>query len=478
MLNLNPGLREITYSITGGSIMAQGYWMPYSCARAVCATFCYHIAGALIPIFGPDFPSDCLPPQSSDFARMVIDPILVAEAARETELMRQDVIRAIEDGATTSSFHQSRIRQPHGGSQGTYQQPDIHSRPSSMHRRILPPPESLYVRHIADALEDGRPQLAPINYSAPQHDDLLLPSPVEHGRLPPLTRMPVPSSVTLPNLFRRDAHTRNRHGHVRNSHNYTTDHTHQREHQSLPSLRTGYECDIPNSTEELSRHTQPRRPHLDSPPSPRLISSDQQVRWRPKVEETQSSVPRVGSALQATLSNPGFEHRRGVADNGHQDGHFAPSYCYPSPPRRQHAHLRHSSEDEKKPHSGPVHVVVKDEVKYATALETDKKPIGPADNQGHDVHYHPLQKTPTKRRKAKVSGGVAGPSSSSSSWNATDVDAAEVLVNFSVKMQAPDTFNDGRRPDTKKPKNDPRLIASIASLLCDDEVPCNKRRKS
>ncbi|KIH91815.1 hypothetical protein SPBR_01202 [Sporothrix brasiliensis 5110] len=342
MLNLNPGLREITHSITGGSIMAQ------------------------------DFPSDCLPPQSSDFARMVIDPILVAEATRETELMRQDVIQALEDGTTTSTFHQSRIPQPHGGSQGTYQRPDIHSRPSSMHRRILPPPESLYVRHIADALEDGRPQLAPINYSAPQHDDLLLPSP--------------------------------------------------------------------------------------------------QVRWRPKVEETQSSVPRVGSALQATLSNsnPGFEHRRGVADNGHQDGgqtHFAPSYCYPSPPRRQHAHLRHSSEDEKKPHSGPMLVLVKDEVKYATALETDKKPIGPVDNQGHDAHYHPLQKTPTKRRKAKVSGGVAGPSSSSSSWNATDVDAAEVLVNFSVKMQAPDTFNDGRRPDTKKPKNDPRLIASIASLL-------------
>ncbi len=36
--------------------------MPYLCARAVCATFCSHIAPALIPIFGPHFPSMCTPP--------------------------------------------------------------------------------------------------------------------------------------------------------------------------------------------------------------------------------------------------------------------------------------------------------------------------------------------------------------------------------------------------------------------------------
>ncbi|KAK0744144.1 transcription regulator HTH, apses-type DNA-binding domain-containing protein, partial [Schizothecium vesticola] len=34
MLNQNPGLRDITHSITGGAITAQGYWMPYDCAKA------------------------------------------------------------------------------------------------------------------------------------------------------------------------------------------------------------------------------------------------------------------------------------------------------------------------------------------------------------------------------------------------------------------------------------------------------------
>ncbi|KAK2692746.1 hypothetical protein QWA68_009751 [Fusarium oxysporum] len=89
MLGLNPGLKEITHSITGGSIAAQGYWMPYTCARAVCATFCYSIAGALIPIFGPDFPSLCIHPSAPDFGRMVISQQIIIEATHEAEMARR-----------------------------------------------------------------------------------------------------------------------------------------------------------------------------------------------------------------------------------------------------------------------------------------------------------------------------------------------------------------------------------------------------
>ncbi|KAI1177477.1 hypothetical protein F4777DRAFT_587278 [Nemania sp. FL0916] len=89
MLNSNPGLKEITHSITGGSIMAQGYWMPYQCARAVCATFCHNIAGALIPIFGPDFPALCIQVDSPEYSRMVIDPSIVIRSTREAEYYRR-----------------------------------------------------------------------------------------------------------------------------------------------------------------------------------------------------------------------------------------------------------------------------------------------------------------------------------------------------------------------------------------------------
>ncbi|KAM0344276.1 hypothetical protein ACHAPU_007633 [Fusarium lateritium] len=117
MLGLNPGLKEITHSITGGSIVAQGYWMPYQCARAICATFCYPIAGALIPIFGPTFPSTCIPPNSPDFGRMIIDPRLISDATRQAELTRR-----MHATTGASSFHSAtsfpREDRPHP--QGTY----------------------------------------------------------------------------------------------------------------------------------------------------------------------------------------------------------------------------------------------------------------------------------------------------------------------------------------------------------------------
>jgi hypothetical protein len=62
--------------------------MPFACAKAVCATFCHHIAGALIPIFGPQFPAECVHPDAPDHGRMSIDPAIVAQSTREAERFR------------------------------------------------------------------------------------------------------------------------------------------------------------------------------------------------------------------------------------------------------------------------------------------------------------------------------------------------------------------------------------------------------
>ncbi|KAH8689413.1 transcription regulator HTH, apses-type DNA-binding domain-containing protein, partial [Talaromyces proteolyticus] len=83
MLNANPGLRDICHSITGGALAAQGYWMPFEAAKAVSATFCWNIRHALTPLFGKEFPSLCIPPDSPQFGKMVIDPDIVR---RSTEL--------------------------------------------------------------------------------------------------------------------------------------------------------------------------------------------------------------------------------------------------------------------------------------------------------------------------------------------------------------------------------------------------------
>ncbi|KAI9706125.1 MAG: hypothetical protein M1836_005531 [Candelina mexicana] len=106
MLNANPGLRDICHSITGGALAAQGYWMPYACALAIAATFCHSIRHALTPLFGPSFPALCIPPDSPQFGRMVIDRSIVEsctdEAHRfkllEMEIERCDSIKMYEGG--------------------------------------------------------------------------------------------------------------------------------------------------------------------------------------------------------------------------------------------------------------------------------------------------------------------------------------------------------------------------------------------
>lgn len=77
--------------------------MPYQCAKAVCATFCHHIAGALIPIFGPDFPAQCIPPNAPDYGRMVIEPAIIVQSNREAELFRRMHTNTVTSASRTSS---------------------------------------------------------------------------------------------------------------------------------------------------------------------------------------------------------------------------------------------------------------------------------------------------------------------------------------------------------------------------------------
>ncbi|KAH7396641.1 hypothetical protein DE146DRAFT_614441 [Phaeosphaeria sp. MPI-PUGE-AT-0046c] len=89
-LNQNPGMKDISYSITGGALVCQGYWMPYQAARAIAATFCYSIRWALTPVFGYDFPSMCLSPKNPGYAKFLIDPAIVRQCTAETDRFRRE----------------------------------------------------------------------------------------------------------------------------------------------------------------------------------------------------------------------------------------------------------------------------------------------------------------------------------------------------------------------------------------------------
>lgn len=100
--------------------------MPFECARAVCATFCYPIAGALIPLFGPAFPSECIPPNTQHYARMIIDPAIIQQSKREAESFR----RRYGDMTSPPTPSLSGGTGTHGDYRGTsalgYRHPDRH----------------------------------------------------------------------------------------------------------------------------------------------------------------------------------------------------------------------------------------------------------------------------------------------------------------------------------------------------------------
>jgi hypothetical protein len=62
--------------------------MPYEAAKAIAATFCWSIRYALTPVFGRDFPSTCIPPNSDRFGDMVIDAAITRRCAEEAKEYR------------------------------------------------------------------------------------------------------------------------------------------------------------------------------------------------------------------------------------------------------------------------------------------------------------------------------------------------------------------------------------------------------
>jgi hypothetical protein len=60
--------------------------MPFECAKAVAATFCYNVRFALTPLFGPSFPDTCLQPTDPSYSSFKIDKSIIERCTAETQL--------------------------------------------------------------------------------------------------------------------------------------------------------------------------------------------------------------------------------------------------------------------------------------------------------------------------------------------------------------------------------------------------------
>lgn len=62
--------------------------MPFACAKAVMATFCYEIRHLLTPVFGKDFMQTCLLPTDNGFGSFKIDPAIVQACTEDMRSWR------------------------------------------------------------------------------------------------------------------------------------------------------------------------------------------------------------------------------------------------------------------------------------------------------------------------------------------------------------------------------------------------------
>jgi hypothetical protein len=92
--------RLLTKEILRLLIRDTGYWMPFEAAKAVAATFCWNIRHALTPIFGVEFPSQCIPPESDRFGEMVIDCNITKRCTEEARAYRS--METLSSSITTS----------------------------------------------------------------------------------------------------------------------------------------------------------------------------------------------------------------------------------------------------------------------------------------------------------------------------------------------------------------------------------------
>ncbi|KAL9125662.1 MAG: hypothetical protein Q9217_005171, partial [Psora testacea] len=112
MMNANPGLKDISHSITGGAIGAQGYWVPFEAAKAIAATFCWEIRYVLTPVFGLEFPSMCTEPDDPAFLRFSIDRGILLHCTQVADANRAISQEASQSGSprTPSSSTMKSLR--------------------------------------------------------------------------------------------------------------------------------------------------------------------------------------------------------------------------------------------------------------------------------------------------------------------------------------------------------------------------------
>lgn len=73
LVDNHPELEGVIRRIRGGFLKVQGTWVPFELCKKLALRTCYTIRHALISVFGPDFPGQCLKPDVRGYGTLTLD---------------------------------------------------------------------------------------------------------------------------------------------------------------------------------------------------------------------------------------------------------------------------------------------------------------------------------------------------------------------------------------------------------------------
>lgn len=116
-----PSLLGEIKRIRGGYLKIQGTWLPFNLARKLAINFAYFIRFDLVPVFGADFPSQCLKPDHVHFGKLIdLDhPVAPLGIRKQSRPRKGSYSMAKHHGSPQAMIPKSYTHQAPPGAAGT-----------------------------------------------------------------------------------------------------------------------------------------------------------------------------------------------------------------------------------------------------------------------------------------------------------------------------------------------------------------------
>ncbi|CCG81724.1 putative APSES transcription factor Xbp1 [Taphrina deformans PYCC 5710] len=110
----HPELEGVIKRIRGGFLKIQGTWVPYDLCRRLALRTCHPIRHALISVFGPDFPDECLKPGIKGYGTLTLDDSGIDKKRKKRKAMvGADVVEVQGQNGLRTSEREKRPRTAH-----------------------------------------------------------------------------------------------------------------------------------------------------------------------------------------------------------------------------------------------------------------------------------------------------------------------------------------------------------------------------